>query len=268
MVAAWADRLSQMPFYAVFDGATWTTPGTAIPQGASAGVNYNVDLVFNGANSTVIAAWGDSSDTTPYYAVFNGTTWVPAQVIPEGPNVGPYQDISLAYNSDTGQVFASWSDNVNYQGFYTIFNGSTWTTGATLPLIPSLGIDYNIILVYDPYVHQMVATWANYPGLAIPYFNIFVTPLPANLTGIGCCNSFATQRVWINHLEWTPTLSAIGYNIYRNGVLIAQVGAGVSEYNDAGSRVGDEVYLVIAIFADALDSIPATVTIPAHRACR
>lgn len=268
VVAAWGDRLSNQPIYAVFNGTSWTTPGTAIPQGTSSGVNYNVSLVFQGSNNTIIAAWGDSNDYSIYYNVFNGTTWGSARTIPLGASVGVYQGVSLTYNSDTGQVFAAWSDSTDYLPFYSILNGTVWTTGAPIPVSPSLGIDYDVILVFDPYVHQVVATWGNYPGDADPFYNIFVTALPSNLTGSGCCNSFATQRVWVNRLEWTPVLSAIGYNIYRNGALIAQVGAGVTQYNDAGNRVGDDVYVVTAIFADALESIGATVTIPAHRACR
>lgn len=268
IIAAWADRLSQIPYYAIYDGAIWTTPGTPIPLGTSTGVNYNVTSVFNAFNGTVIAAWGDAGDTTPYYAVFNGTTWVPARVIPQGASAGVYQSISLTYNSDTQQVFAAWSDNSDYVPFYSILNEATWTTAALVPVTPSLGIDYDIILVFDPAAHQIVATWANYPGEADPYFNIFVAQLPAHLVGTGCCVHFTTQKAWVNHLTWSASPGVIAYNIYRNEVFIAQVSGDTLEYNDVGSRVGIDVYLVTAVFANGVESLPQAVVIPAHKSCR
>lgn len=264
IVGTWADSVTNQPYYAVFDGTTWTTPGTLIPPGFSNGSGYDVTLVYNPSNQTVVAAWGDSVNDLPYYSVFDGTTWTTTGSIPQGSSTGVYQNVSLTYDGASGTLMAAWSDATNYLPFYSIFNGTSWTQAASVPVTPSVGIDYDIILTFIPSTGQIIATWANYPGDTDPYFNLFASLAPPGaLIGDGCRLSFASQAVWINQLYWAPSTSSdvVAYNIYRDGVLIASVSADTFQYNDAVRIRGPVVYGVTAVSSSGTESAPITITL-------
>lgn len=269
VVAAWADVVTQLPYYAIYNGTSWTTLGSQIPPGTSSGVNSGViGLVYDASNQTVIAAWGDLATFTPYYAVFNGFSWTSAALISPIPRIGAnvYDNISLAFDSTSQAVIAAWSSSIGYQPYYSIFNGTSWTSVAPIPVAPSAGIDYNVNLVFNPAASQTVATWGNYPGDPDGFFNIFASePVfpPATLTVNGCSVNFATQSVWINQLVWTPSLSldVVTYNIYRNGVLIGIVSADTFQYNDPVNTRGVDVYGVTSVNSLGTESAPVTVTV-------
>lgn len=277
IIAAWADGVIQLPYYAVFDGSSWTTTGTRIPRGGSTGAFDDVNLVYDAVNQTVIAAWGDASTRAPYYAVFNGSSWIAAELISPIPNVGAFvnRNISMAFDSSSQIVIAAWSSSADALPYYSIFTGTSWTTIAPVPVAPSLGAGTNVILVFDPAAAQTVATWSDLTATPQGFFNIFVgEPVvvqepPATLTVNGCRLTFASQQVWINQLIWTPSLSldVVAYNIYRNGALIATVSADTFLYNDPVNTQGVDVYGVTSVSSTGAESVPITVTVTSNGSC-
>ena len=275
VVGAWADILTQLPFYALYDGFNWTTLGSPIPAGTSLGVNNNVELVYDAANQTVIAAWGNAATFEPYYAVFNGFSWTPAQLIAPSPIVGDnvFQNISLSFDSTSQIVIAAWSSNADNLPYYSIFNGISWTTIAAIPVAPSAGVDFNVTLIYIPGTLQTVAVWANFEGDFEGFFNSFLSLIapaaPTTIAVNGCSLKFATQRIWINRLEWTPSPSpdVVAYNIYRNGVFIAQVSAGTLFYNDPQNQKAQDTYGVSSLNSNGQESTPITATVQSNGRC-
>lgn len=268
VMAAWADNTAlKLPYYAVFNGSSWTS-AAQIPVGTSTGVLDNVNLVYNSATQTVIAAWGDRPTALPFYSIFNGIGWTAASRIPNGTSSGAYGNITLAYNADNQTVLGAWSDTVLYVPFYTIFNGVSWSTGTLIPYAPSDGIDYDIPLSYNINSHQMVAVWGNYPNNPDPYFQIYNTQvLPSKLTGRSFYNKFASQKAWVNQLNWTPFsfLNMVGYHIYRDGTLIATVDADTLRYNDEGRcRENTYIYEVRAFAVNGSESLPLAITLPSR----
>lgn len=284
IVAAWGNLGDTLPYYAVFDGTTWTTAGTPIPPGTSTGVVNNVRLTYDGNNQTIIAAWGDNLGTSPpYYSIFDGINWITTGTIPQGTGNGVYQDVSLAYNSDSEEVFAAWNENSIFAPFYSIFDGTNWSVGDSIPLGTSDAVDFQVNLSFDPSSHQMIAAWANFGPFndLTPYYSTYLTTVPpppppptptapappASISGSGFYNKFLTQQVWVNQLNWTPSTSAevVAYNIYRDGEHIAHVNATTLEYFDQGqNKKVPHVYAVTALGGGA-ESTAVTIILPKER---
>lgn len=268
VIAAWGNISGlQLPYYSVFNGSSWTI-AALIPVGTSTGVVDDVHLVYNSATQTVIAAWSNRPTTLPYYSIFNGIGWTAASPIPNGTSSGAYGNITLAYNLDNQTILGAWSDSVLYVPYYSIFNGVSWSTGTLIPYAPSDGINYDIPLSYNVNSHQMVAAWGNYPNNPDPYFQIYnTTVVPSSLTGRSFYNKFASQKAWVNQLNWTPFsyLNMIGYHIYRNGTLIATVNADTLRYNDEGRcRENTYIYEVRAFAVNGSESLPLVITLPSR----
>jgi|GEM_PF-1775805 len=266
VIAAWSDEVTQLPYYSVLNGAIWTVPGFPIPVGTSSGVNDNVTLVYYPTFKTVIAAWGDTSSSLPFFAIYNGTNWVNASGIPQGTSQGAYGNINMAFDSDSKTIVAAWNEEDIYLPYSSVFNGTFWSTRA-IPYTPSAGTNYDVWLSYNESAHQMVATWGQYPGNADPYYQIYTIEV-SPVTDLGACsfyNKFASQKVWVNRLEWTASSSTFvdGYNIYRNGVLIGQVDSKTFAYTDQGRCKGKNyTYGVAARTSGGLESAIAIIELP------
>lgn len=94
---------------------------------------------------------------------------------------------------------------------------------------------------------------------------ITATPtLIAHLTGVQRVNDFGTEAEYFNHLHWesTPFSDVIGYNVYRNGILIASLNGHTFSYNDHNQRQGVAVtYAVAPIEASGKVSASLTVVV-------
>jgi len=85
---------------------------------------------------------------------------------------------------------------------------------------------------------------------------------PTNLKGVRIKDQFALQTDLINRLTWTPSPSAgvVGYQITRNGQLIATVPSSTYEDHDRKKKEVD-VYTVKAVSINGLVSSSVTVTV-------
>lgn len=88
---------------------------------------------------------------------------------------------------------------------------------------------------------------------------------PSNLTGKQKKHDFGVVYELFNLLEWGPvsTGTAAGFNIYRDGILIATVGPTTFKYKDHDRKKGvANTYQVTAVTSSGTESSPATITIP------
>jgi YVTN family beta-propeller protein len=97
--------------------------------------------------------------------------------------------------------------------------------------------------------------------------NILISPLsaPTDLAGDEYTNNFGVCYELYNLLTWTAssTSDTIGYNIYRNGVLIGSTyGINATLYEDHNRAEGTYyTYTVRAFAANGHESLPITITI-------
>src|SRR6185437_4324140 len=80
--------------------------------------------------------------------------------------------ITLTYDANTGTVVAAWGDLISFAAYYSIYNGTSWTTAATIPLGASSGVFGNLALTYDANTGTVVAAWDNI-STAAAYYSIY-----------------------------------------------------------------------------------------------
>jgi hypothetical protein len=206
-------------YYAHYDDSTWSTPATVIPgQPAQNGNSPQIAFDHNG---NALAVWSqyNGSNYKIDYARYDGSTWsTTATVIPGQ----PAQDDSapqIAFDHN-GNALAVWYqyDGSKNQIYYARYNGSTWSTQATIipgqpaqnGFAPQIAFDHN---------GNALAVWTQYNGGKYQiYYARYESLTPPTITSaqqkIHC---FPTQADYINYLAWNPIIGVAtlaGYNIY------------------------------------------------------
>jgi len=69
MFAAWANLGSQFPYFATYNGTSWSTP-EIISLGISSGAAYDVILAYHAGLNQVFAAWQDSGSGVPVWSQY------------------------------------------------------------------------------------------------------------------------------------------------------------------------------------------------------
>lgn len=265
--AAWGDSLDPFIAYSIFDGTNWNTP-TPFAFLTSTGIQENVNLVYDAARQNIVAAWADGLTHSNFYALFNGLTRTKWGKIPQGASGGAFLNVNLAYNPDSNTVFAAWGDNSSpFHPFYSIFDGTNWTIGQEIPIGESTGANYDITLAYHLASRKMVAAWANYPDIFLPFFSTFLTPVapPSDLVAAACAKSSITGKNVTNVITWTPSPdpSVVSYFLSRDGILIGIIPArGPFVFFDSHvCKNQTYVYTLTAVNGSGDESLPITVTI-------
>ena len=79
----------------------------------------------------------------------------------------------------------------------------------------------------------------------------YFSTTPANISGLKGqqkSNDFGTVQELFNHIQWNINSSplVVGYNIYRNSILIETVGSSVHEYYDHNKKEGSSTTYGVA----------------------
>jgi hypothetical protein len=271
-LVTWRTNVGGLPEYATFNGITWTTPAT-IPGSVIVAANSAVMSSYNVALGEFVVTWRDSATNRPFFALFNGTTWTTPTAIPGSIalNAGPVFAVPTAYSSLSGQTMAVWTDAATPHPFYSLFNGTSWTTPAALPL--GSGTNGTAIYVsFDAISQRFLATWeststahpiySTFDGttwstpIAIPLsstmtgasfsaagFNQFLVtwlgnpplrliydtlvpspaPFPISIVGTARQNRSVLQTEFFNVIQWTAPTGVLWtpafYQVYRNAAL-------------------------------------------------
>lgn len=118
-------------------------------------------------------------------------------------------------------------------------------------------------------VIRAAAVWTNFNGsanvvVASTGSKTLVLP-PSNLSVTQSNNDFGVFKEYYNTLSWTASgdPNAVGYLIFRNGVFIEQVGAGVLQFIDDNRTLNGAVtYSVTAIDGQQTQSTTVTISFP------
>jgi PKD repeat protein len=86
---------------------------------------------------------------------------------------------------------------------------------------------------------------------------------PTNGSGQKITNRFPFEVEWYNQLNWSSTInsSAIGYNIRRNGTLIARAYPNTQYKDHNRPQKKTDVYTVTSVNASGNESTPLTITV-------
>ncbi len=131
-LVTWGGIISPLgyPFYATFDGSTWSTPAQ-IPSSSS--LASAVFSAVNPSTGTFLAVWMDGNSTNPYYATFDGTSWSTPAQIPGSQSADT--DIFVTFDPTSGLFLVSWLDGQNFPPYpyYATFDGTSWSTPGAIP---------------------------------------------------------------------------------------------------------------------------------------
>lgn len=253
----------------VIDIATNTTPFPPIalasnPMGIAITPNGQTAYVVINGNNTVVPI-NIATRTT-------GTAIAIGSANPEKIAINPAGTIAYVTAGDGTVTPISIPSNI---------------AGTTISVDPGNGLqgvaftsDGQLALVVDNSASTVVpiTVATQFVGTAIPVglnafsapVGIAITPVsaPTNFQGKQKNNRFAFESELFNVLTWSPSPSpgVVSYNLYRNGVLIANILASEPlkfKDHNRNKRVTD-VYNVTAVFANGVQSFisSASVTVP------
>ncbi len=272
LVATWTNGDNLHPFYATSTGSLSWNPAAEIATSPLVGGNVipTIDL----KTGQVVAVWKDTLSNAVAYSFFDGATWTMPAEIDLGTSTGCNFDAYVT-SEVTGELVVTWSDRT-MPGipYFSIFQNSAWSAGAPIPLSPSASIgtlqDVSVSRLAGTDI--MIAAWGDPDGGTtppfLPYYSTFAgTPIPpppvtaplppTNGQGSHVKNRFALLIEWYNQLHWTASISpnVTGYNIRRNGTLIATNVPGTSYRDNNRPKNGTDVYLITSVNAEGSESL-------------
>lgn len=177
VVCAWADKNTRQIYYAVYDVGMqyWITPGTPM-NGNSAFIDVKLASDYSG---NTVAVWGDIQGFhAGFYSVYSYGSWSPPQ------QVGGFTqyNYNIAYNPNTNQMVAVWGDEQTWQPHYSVYSNGTWSDPQTMPLGSANGVSFDMTVVFNNYMGNMMAAFINAAD-NVPYYTTFdgmswATPTP------------------------------------------------------------------------------------------
>jgi hypothetical protein len=263
------------PIYDTVSFASVTTPvwGTpAFVAGYSGEVANNVYSACNPSTNEYLVVWNEYSHGYPYYSIYNAASmsWSPSSPKAISNLNISSSDVIPSFDPITGNFLATWLKGRHfYYGlpYYSILSGGTWTS-AKIP--DSMESSSDVACACNTTTGQFLVTWVN--GNAdslekIPYYSIYTEtrlppppPTPKNFSAKQKTNHFLFQEELFNVLTWKKSPGAKGYLLYRDGVLIATLGANARSFTDYNPNDQPEDYILIA-FNQFGNSQPATASI-------
>lgn len=258
LMATWSNSSSPDAYYSIYSSGSWGTPST-IPLGTSTSI-YNNVYVAQGPNSgEMVAVWSDGHTYAPFYSIYNGETWTTGS-IPLGSSTGVWDSIYVSQGPSTGQLVATWKDFSSYVPYYSLYSSGSWSASAPIPLGTSTGSSQDVYVGLLLDSSTVIATWENLPSPYVPYFTTVVVQPdklpPTNGDGNRVKNRFALLLEWYNELNWTASVSSgvVGYNIRRNGSLIAEDVKQLFYLDYNRPKNGVDTYQISSLFEDGTES--------------
>jgi len=261
LIATWKSDSNSRPYYAIYSGGTWSPAALISPGGAGMFLaKFDVIPATNPRNGEIMAVWADASTSIIYYSTYSSGTWSIGAPIPMGTSVGCYYNARIAAEA-TGQFVVTWSNSMTQAPYFSVYDNGVWSDGAEIPPSTSVGAyqDVSIARILD--TNTMIAAWGNNVLPELPYYATFVGPPvplpPTNGQSAHIKNRFALLLEWTNQLSWTAStsLDVTGYNIKRNGVVIATNVAGTTYLDSNVPRKGTDVYLITSVNAEGTESL-------------
>lgn len=221
------------PYFSVYTPSGWTA-GQPLNDGEMGQITLtnNVSLAYDPVAGQIICAWADLTTSAPTFSTFSDAEpmsgWTLPSTFNQGTSSGVEANVNLVYDAENQQVIAAWADNMTNQGYYSIYNGTSWSDSAeTFPTIPSSGISNDVSLAYIPDSQEVVAAWKD-SATGAPYSTLFqgstwstlATAIPiGSSSGVDvdvslAYNPYAKELVagWIDSSDHSPY-----YSFYSDG---------------------------------------------------
>jgi len=246
-----------------------SVPGIRNPSALCANV------AFDGFGNAV-AVWNTSFDDETFtiqsaVQPLNSQWSNPQDIIDS--NLYAYSEAIAATNfGDTLGVYMYYNGaNLLLQSVESNINGylnNVWS----VPLTISAGTDNaypKMVATVNNNTMYSAVVWSHFDGahtsvVAVTGSKSLLLP-PSNLSVVQSSSNFGVFTVYSNTLSWTASTdpNAAGYLIFRNGLFIDQVGAGVTQFVDY-NRVnnGSVVYSVTTVDAGQSQSAAVSVSFP------
>ncbi len=158
VIASWSSSVGEYPYYAIFDGTTWSAPA---PISMSLQVLNLVFLMYFPQNNTTIATWGDKSTTAAYYSVYNGMSWsTPAEIDTSSAGM-IYNDVTLSYDPTSMTIMGTWASATGTHPYYALYNGTTWTSATLIDSSMTSTATNNVYTSFDSSSYQTISTWSD-----------------------------------------------------------------------------------------------------------
>lgn len=248
---------------AYFNGTTWEptiTLGATGGVGVSDGVDVTTDLQGN-----FTAVWsGPFVDPSVFSSSrLPGGAWTSPQAISVPGTINEFapfmSQVPLAASNE-GDVIATWLEQgAGIKAAFKPF-GQDWRFPETVFSERDQQIYLNAGIASCGFA---VALWEVIPEVGNPVVKASVNEnllLPQNARGKRCCDSFAAQKRCINILNWDPDACALSFNVYRDGVLIANVpnNGAIKFVDPLGCKKKNHLYTItlVNIYGFEGDPIP------------
>ncbi|MCB1110291.1 MAG: hypothetical protein KDK64_04865 [Chlamydiia bacterium] len=246
---------------------TWSAPVSIV---ASAAVNQDPILAVNDSLQA-LAVWEgfDGVTVTIRAASFNPTTNTWSAVQDVDPGVTTIDtDVAIDNSGNGVAVFERFAPP--QEGFASCFDlvTNSWSTPVMIsspgeninnPQVQAASSGIVAIALFtgvDGIFNVIEASTGLGSGLLLP---------PAGASGKRIKNRFPFQKEYFNELSWTPSTSSIaaGYQIFRNGTLIANLSGGQHRgYRDHNRpKKGTDVYTVFTLDVAGGKSSPITIVV-------
>ncbi|HEV8052097.1 MAG TPA: hypothetical protein VGP47_06365 [Parachlamydiaceae bacterium] len=227
-VATWENNGNIKVSY--FNGISWS-PALTIGIGVSDDNTLGPDVVMDpNGNATVV--WSGPFPNKFIYAssrLPNGS-WTTGQIISQPGTrnyFGPFQSQEPLAVNPNGDVIAIWS-NEDSRDFVTAYkpfglnwlapeivttNRGLWENVALFPCGFAIALWFEEEGIEDPNRYRIVRAAVN--------TDFPLSPNSLNPTIRQCCANFASQKVCLNILTFTPNSCSAYYNIFKDGILFS-----------------------------------------------
>lgn len=221
-LVTWVDSASNLPFYALYNGTSWTTP-VAISGSHTVAASSPIFTSYDSVLDRFLATWEDSASSLPFFAVYNGTSWTTPANIPHSSTMATR--ITSSFGTADDLFLVTWLDFASLKPFYATFDGLSWSIPVAIPSsVPADRIPFSAAST-----KEFLVTWAS-GAPTVPFYSTLV-PSPAPPVTIvavpGINKKVLQQEYYINiswsapsGVSWTPA----SYQLYRDPALTISVG--------------------------------------------
>jgi len=146
--------------------------GHALASGAPALTSYGGEMY---------AFWPGLSTKKVFYSAYNGSSWS-AEATLSGSWGTATTDLPVALTVYNGDVYAAWAPLGGPGDIsYSFFNGSSWSSSATVPSLPSKRLGFPALVVYQSDLYLFWVAQGGGTGYAT--YNGSVWSSPTSITG-------------------------------------------------------------------------------------
>ena len=100
-------------------------------------------------------------------------SWTAGAEIPLGTSSGVSNFFGSVQDTAANQLIQVWQDSVSGDLYYSSYNGTSWTTGAQIPLGASTGVSNFLAPIYDTVNNQVIQIWVDSGAGNFLYYSSF-----------------------------------------------------------------------------------------------